>query len=136
MMPKPAFINQHFKNCVLSIDGRPAVHDRMRPDAGGHGSYERIAAHIRSFVAARGEPGILLCAAPIPAKTLILPRMSCIWPVWPTRFQSNRSSPRQAAVMKSGRKMSPALEAEYEKLAWLWLEQNQQRQARSIFSIS
>ena len=52
---KTAFINQHFKNCVLSIDGRPAVHDRMRPDAGGHGTYERIAAHIRSFVKARGS---------------------------------------------------------------------------------
>ncbi len=52
---KTDFINQHFKNCVLSIDGRPDVHDRMRPDAGGHGSYDRVAAHIQSFVAARGD---------------------------------------------------------------------------------
>ena len=52
---KTDFINDHFKNCVLSIDGRPEVHDRMRPDAGNHGSYERVAAHIRSFVAARGD---------------------------------------------------------------------------------
>ncbi len=52
---KTDFINQHFKNVVLSIDGRPAVHDRMRPDAGGNGSYERVARHIRSFVAARGN---------------------------------------------------------------------------------
>ncbi|NLO35425.1 MAG: thioether cross-link-forming SCIFF peptide maturase [Clostridiaceae bacterium] len=52
---KIAFINEHFKNCVLSIDGRPEVHDRMRPDAGGHGTYDRVARHIRSFVAARGD---------------------------------------------------------------------------------
>ncbi|MEA4888252.1 MAG: thioether cross-link-forming SCIFF peptide maturase [Clostridiaceae bacterium] len=52
---KTAFINQHFKNCVLSIDGRQDVHDFMRPDAGGHGTYKRVADHIRSFVAARGE---------------------------------------------------------------------------------
>jgi len=52
---KTEFINRHFKNCVLSIDGRPEVHDRMRPDAGRHGSYDRVAAHIRSFVAARGD---------------------------------------------------------------------------------
>ncbi len=52
---KTEFINRHFKNCVLSIDGRPEVHDRMRPDAGGHGSYDRVAAHIKSFVKARGE---------------------------------------------------------------------------------
>lgn len=52
---KTVFINEHFSNCVLSIDGRPAVHDRMRPDRGGHGSYERVAAHIRSFVKVRGD---------------------------------------------------------------------------------
>jgi uncharacterized protein len=52
---KIEFINQHFKNCVLSIDGRPEVHDRMRPDAGRRGSYDRVAAHIRHFVAERGD---------------------------------------------------------------------------------
>ena len=52
---KIAFINEHFKNCVLSIDGRPEVHNRMRPDAGGHGTYDRVARHIRSFVDARGD---------------------------------------------------------------------------------
>jgi uncharacterized protein len=31
------------------------VHNRMRPDAGGHGTYDRVARHIRSFVAARGD---------------------------------------------------------------------------------
>ncbi len=52
---KTAFINQHMKNTVLSIDGRPEVHDRMRPDAGGKGSYERVMKHIRTFVEARGD---------------------------------------------------------------------------------
>jgi uncharacterized protein len=52
---KTEFINAHFKNCVLSIDGRPHVHDRMRPDAGGRGTYARVVRHIRSFVAARGD---------------------------------------------------------------------------------
>ncbi len=52
---KTAFINEHMKNCVLSIDGRPEVHDRMRPDAGGKGSYERVMSSIRKFVAERGN---------------------------------------------------------------------------------
>lgn len=52
---KIEFINKHFKNCVLSIDGRPEVHDKMRPYAGGRPSYERVSRHIRSFVAQRGE---------------------------------------------------------------------------------
>ncbi len=52
---KTAFINAHMKNCVLSVDGRPEVHDRMRPDIGGKGSYQRVMAPIRAFVAARGS---------------------------------------------------------------------------------
>lgn len=52
---KADFINRHFKNCVLSIDGRPQVHNRMRPDVGGRGTYDRIARHIQSFVAMRGD---------------------------------------------------------------------------------
>ncbi len=52
---KTAFINQHFKNCVLSIDGRPQVHDHMRPDAAGRGTYDRVSTNIRTFVKARGD---------------------------------------------------------------------------------
>lgn len=36
------FVNQEMSNLVLSIDGRKDVNDRMRPDRGGQGSYERI----------------------------------------------------------------------------------------------
>lgn len=50
---KTAFINQHMKNCVLSIDGRPEVHNRMRPGIGGKPSYEPISKRIKSFVEAR-----------------------------------------------------------------------------------
>ena len=35
---KAEFIDQHFKNVVLSFDGRPEVQDSMRPDAGGQGT--------------------------------------------------------------------------------------------------
>lgn len=37
-----AFCNEEMGNLVLSIDGRRAVHDRMRPFASGAGSYDRI----------------------------------------------------------------------------------------------
>lgn len=51
---KIAYINQHFSNCVLSIDGREEVHDYMRPDAGGKATHARIVRRIQEFVAARG----------------------------------------------------------------------------------
>lgn len=50
---KSEFINKHMKNCVLSIDGRPDVHNRMRPGIGGTATYEPIRNHIRDFVKLR-----------------------------------------------------------------------------------
>lgn len=46
-----AFLKEHQVNLVLSIDGRPEVNDRMRPMAGGQGSYQRIVPRYRRLVA-------------------------------------------------------------------------------------
>jgi uncharacterized protein len=53
---KTKFINQHMRNCVLSIDGRPEVHDLMRPNAGGKPSYDVVSSRIRTFLASRNAP--------------------------------------------------------------------------------
>ena len=50
---KTDFINQHMKNCVLSIDGRPEVTNHMRPGIGGADSYPLIAKRIRDFLKKR-----------------------------------------------------------------------------------
>ena len=52
---KIAYINEHFKNVVLSCDGTAENHDHMRRDAGGNKTYERIAANIKKFVELRGD---------------------------------------------------------------------------------
>lgn len=52
---KSAFINRHMKNCVLSLDGRPEVHNRMRPGIGGKGSYEAVSGRIRAFLDVRNS---------------------------------------------------------------------------------
>jgi uncharacterized protein len=49
------FINDNMDNVVLSLDGRKEVHDAKRPDAGGHGSYDRIVKNIKKFIAIRGD---------------------------------------------------------------------------------
>lgn len=36
------YINKNMHNVVLSLDGRKEVNDRMRPRAGGQGSYDNI----------------------------------------------------------------------------------------------
>ena len=49
------FLEAEDISVVLSLDGRPEVHDRMRPYADGRGSYEEVVPAIRKFVAHRPE---------------------------------------------------------------------------------
>lgn len=49
------FLNEHMKNVVLSIDGRPETNDRMRPATGGRSSYALVMRNIKKFVAQRGK---------------------------------------------------------------------------------
>ena len=49
------FCNREMHNVVLSLDGRPEVHDRFRRDYAGNGSYDKVIENFRRFVAARGD---------------------------------------------------------------------------------
>ncbi len=49
------FINKEMKNLVISIDGRSEVHNAMRPDAGGRGSYDKVLGNARKLIAGRGD---------------------------------------------------------------------------------
>ena len=49
------FLNKEMHNVVISMDGRPEVHDRMRPTVNGKGSYEIIAERAKKFADARGD---------------------------------------------------------------------------------
>ncbi len=48
------FLNKEMSNVVLSLDGRPEVHDRFRKDYAGRGSYETIVPKFKRLVEARG----------------------------------------------------------------------------------
>ena len=47
------WLNDEGLSLVLSLDGRKEVHDRMRPDAGGRGTYERVLKNFRAMVDSR-----------------------------------------------------------------------------------
>lgn len=49
------FMNKEMSNVVISIDGRPEVHDRMRPTVNGKGSYDLIIEKAKRFVERRGD---------------------------------------------------------------------------------
>lgn len=48
-----AFLEKEEISVVLSLDGRPEVHDRMRPQAGGRGSYAAVMPVIKQFAEKR-----------------------------------------------------------------------------------
>ena len=52
---KAGFINGNMDNVVISIDGRKEVHDFMRCDRAGRGSYGRIVPSALKLVEERGE---------------------------------------------------------------------------------
>ncbi|MCL2812675.1 MAG: thioether cross-link-forming SCIFF peptide maturase [Clostridia bacterium] len=49
------FINREMHNVVLSIDGRPQVHDRMRPTVNGSGSYGLVTPKALELARRRGH---------------------------------------------------------------------------------
>lgn len=49
------FLEQEEISVVLSLDGRPEVHDRMRPYADGRGSYAEVTPLIKQFATKRPE---------------------------------------------------------------------------------
>lgn len=48
------FANREMSNVVLSLDGRKEIHDALRVDYAGKGSYDRIVPKFQKLVAARG----------------------------------------------------------------------------------
>lgn len=48
------FANKEMSNVVLSLDGRKEIHDRLRVDYAGKGSYETIVPKFKKLVEARG----------------------------------------------------------------------------------
>lgn len=49
------FANKEMGNIVLSVDGRKEVHDRMRPFAGGQGSYDLIIPKFKKAAESRNQ---------------------------------------------------------------------------------
>ena len=53
------YLNEEAISLVLSLDGRPEVHDRFRPGPDGQGSYDRVVAGIQRAVASRAQRQLL-----------------------------------------------------------------------------
>lgn len=54
------FCNKEMHNVVLSLDGRKEVHDHLRKDYAGNGSYDTIVPKFQHFVERRGDKSYYL----------------------------------------------------------------------------
>lgn len=54
------FLNEEGISLVLSLDGRKEVHDYMRPNAGGNGSYETVMSNIDKAIRSRNDQNYYL----------------------------------------------------------------------------
>ena len=52
---KADFLNEEMENVVLSLDGRPEVHDAVRKTVSGKGSFDAVIGKIKKFVQIRGD---------------------------------------------------------------------------------
>ncbi len=49
------FFNREMENVVLSLDGRPEIHDAIRKTKNGKGSFELVIDKVKNFVRSRGN---------------------------------------------------------------------------------
>ena len=54
------WLNENNISVVLSLDGRKQIHDAMRPDISGGGSYERVVKNFKKLVDSRGDENYYL----------------------------------------------------------------------------
>ena len=52
---KIAYLNEEMENVVLSLDGRPEVHDAVRKTVNGKGSFSAVIENVKKFVKLRGD---------------------------------------------------------------------------------
>ncbi len=50
-----AFLNSQFENVIISLDGRKAVHDRVRPYKNGKGSFDEVFPIAQKIAESRGQ---------------------------------------------------------------------------------
>ena len=104
-------------NVVISIDGRPEVHDRMRPTPNGKGSYDLIIEKAKEFARRRGQQRYYLRGHLHPLQPGLWQTTCCTWRTRAlSSSPSSRSSPTRATTTPSAKSDLPRVFEEYERL--------------------
>ncbi len=116
------FSNKHMHNVVLSLDGRKSVHDNLRKDLQGKGSYDKIVPKFKEFVKRRGDKGYYMRGTFTSANTDFVTDVLHMADLGFTQLSMEPvvcDDSDSAALTKAD---LPILKSEYEKLAIEMLE--------------
>ncbi len=127
------FINAHNMPVVLSLDGRPEIHNRMRPLAGGGDSYDRVVGQIKKLLALRGHFQYYVRG------TYTHYNLDFCQDVQQMLTEGFKEISLEPVVADPQEEYAlrpedlPLIEAEYERLAELWLEKRGTEQEFNFF---
>ena len=120
--PALAYLNEQGISLVLSLDGRPATHNRFRPDAGGAGSYERATRGILPAIQSRHDTNYYVRGTFTRANLDFCADVKHLLSLGITRLSLEPVVCAPDAGYAIREEDLPVIEAEYEKLADLYLE--------------
>jgi len=118
------FINAEMKNLVISIDGRREVHDAMRPNAGGQGSYDKVLENARRLIGGRGDKEYYIRGT---YTSQNIDFANDVMAIADAGFKEISLEPVvDAGALSISREDLPAIRGEYEKLASLYLKRREE----------
>ncbi len=114
------FINTEMKNLVISLDGRREVHDAMRPNAGGEGSYDKVLKNAGKLIGGRNGQEYYIRGTYTNRNTDF---SNDVMAIADAGFDQISVEPVvDAGALSIGEGDLPRIFGEYEKLAGLYLE--------------
>ncbi|WP_378950368.1 thioether cross-link-forming SCIFF peptide maturase [Pelosinus sp. sgz500959] len=127
-----AYLNENNISLVLSLDGRRQVHDNMRPFANGRGSYDMVRENVTKAIASRNDQNYYLRG------TFTAKNLDFAADVLDMADQGCTQLSVEPVVSKDSQyalteEHLPALFAEYDKLAQVYLERKRNGKGFDFF---
>ncbi len=126
------FFNEEMENVVLSLDGRPEVHDAIRKSINGKGTFDLIIDKIKKFISLRGEKSYYVRGT-FTAKNLDFSKDVLFIADQGVDSISMEPVVTEIPDLAIGKEHLPAIEKEYENLCDAYLKRHAEGKGFNFF---
>ncbi|MBQ8657577.1 MAG: thioether cross-link-forming SCIFF peptide maturase [Clostridia bacterium] len=126
------FFNEEMENVVLSLDGRPEVHDAIRKSINGKGTFDLIIDKIKKFISLRGEKSYYVRGT-FTAKNLDFSKDVLFIADQGVDSISMEPVVTELPDLAIGKEHLPAIEKEYENLCEAYLKRHAEGKGFNFF---